>query len=474
MVKNICIVGGGTAGLITALILKTRYHDISIEIVKSDKIGIIGVGEGSTEHWQEFIDFVGLDLIELIKETKATFKYGIMFEGWTENPYFHNVESFFNNAKYGQYLAGYGYAVKHKIQAKDYTDKWAWSNKVGQEPNHLPRQYHFNTFLLNDYLLKKCKDLDIKITNDEITEIIIQNDKILELASATKKYKSDFYVDCTGFKKLLISKLGSKWVSYSKFLPMNEAIAFPTKDTNEYNTYTLAKAMSCGWMWRIPTQGRWGNGYVFNNNFIDAAGAQKECEDYLGYKIKIGKNIKFEAGTIDRPWIGNCVATGLASSFIEPLEASSIGTSIQQAFLLMHLLKNYNKKDIELYNNKYTKIVENIRDFVLLHYIVKKNDSKFWDQLEFNLPRSLEHLLDKWSYRLPIATDFDSSYLLFRENNFAIILKELNLFNYERIAAEFDSLNPRIKFDMHQEYQKYNNHYAVNSAISHKKRLENL
>ena len=110
----------------------------------------------------------------------------------------------------------------------------------------------------------------------------------------------------------------------------------------------------------------------------------------------------------------------------------------------------------------------------MLHYIVKKNDSKFWDQLEFNLPRSLEQLLDKWSYRLPIATDFDSSYLLFRENNFAIILKELNLFNYERIAAEFDSLNPRIKFDMHQEYQKYNNHYAVNSAISHKKRLENL
>ena len=98
MVKNICIVGGGTAGLITALILKTRYHDIDIEIVKSDKIGIIGVGEGSTEHWQEFIDFVGLDLKELIKETKATFKYGIMFEGWTENPYFHNVESFFNNA----------------------------------------------------------------------------------------------------------------------------------------------------------------------------------------------------------------------------------------------------------------------------------------------------------------------------------------------------------------------------------------
>jgi hypothetical protein len=140
----------------------------------------------------------------------------------------------------------------------------------------------------------------------------------------------------------------------------------------------------------------------------------------------------------------------------------------------MHLLKNYNRSDVELYNNKYTKIVENIRDFVLLHYIVEKNDSKFWNELKFNLPRSLEQLLEKWSYRLPITADFDSSYLLFRENNFAIILKELNLLNYERIAAEFDSLSPRIKFDMHQVFQKYNNHYAVDSAISHKKRLENL
>ena len=167
-----------------------------------------------------------------------------------------------------------------------------------------------------------------------------------------KKYQSDFYIDCTGFKKLLISKLGAKWVSYKKYLPMNEAIAFATKDTKEYPPYTLANAMKAGWMWRIPTQGRWGNGYVFNNKYINAKEAQKECEKYLGHSIKVAKNIKFEAGVLDKVWIGNCVAIGLSSSFIEPLEASSIGISIQQSFLLMHLITNYYKNDIDLYNKK--------------------------------------------------------------------------------------------------------------------------
>jgi hypothetical protein len=254
---------------------------------------------------------------------------------------------------------------------------------------------------------------------------------------------------------------------------MNEAIAFPTPDTNEYNTYTLAKAMSSGWLWRIPTNGRWGNGYVFNNRYINAEQAKKECEKYLGHKIEIGKNIKFEAGTVDRAWIGNCVATGLSSSFIEPLEASSIGTSIQQAFMLMHFIINYKETDIELYNTRFKFIVENIRDFVLLHYLTGKKDSKFWKEFKPNLPESLKKNLQKWKHRLPIKEDFPGSYQLFNEHNFVILLKELNLMNKKLIKKEYNSLSKDCKEHTENQINQYNQYYKDTSNIlGHKEFLQ--
>ena len=441
--KKICIVGGGTAGLVTALILKSRFSSLQIDIVKSDKIGIIGVGEGSTEHWKEFAGFTGISIKELITETDATLKYGILFKDWTKNFYFHNVVDRLRELRFGQYLAGYAYSVINNLKPKDYTDEFVLNNKIN--PNDLANQFHFNTFKLNNFLLKKCKEKNIRIYEDEIVKVNVKKDNIESIESKSKKYKHDFYIDSTGFKRLLISKLGAKWKSYSKYLPMNEAIAFPTKDTKEYTPYTLAKAMTSGWLWRIPTQGRWGNGYVFNNKYINAEQAQKECEKYLGHKIEIGKNIKFEAGTLEKAWIGNCVATGLSSSFIEPLEASSIGTSIQQAFMLMHFIINYKETDIELYNIKFKFIVENIRDFVLLHYLSNKKDSKFWKEFKPNLPLSLKNNLQKWKHRLPLKEDFPGYYLLFNAPNFTIILKELNLINKKSIKKEYNSLSNIFK-----------------------------
>jgi tryptophan halogenase len=467
-IKNILIVGGGTSGLISALILKNRFPKLKIDIVKSDNIGIIGVGEGTTEHWKEFIDFCGISIDELIKETDATFKYGIMFESWKKEKYFHNVTGEILNIKYGQYLGGYAYSIINNLKPKEYTNGHCFENKIIN--NVFPNQFHFNTFKLNSFLLKKCKEININIFTDEILKINNDNKKIINLESKNKKYKYDFYIYCTGFKKLLISKLGGKWISYKEYLPMNEAIAFPTEDTKEYFPYTLSKAMNFGWMWRIPTYGRWGNGYVFNNKYINAEQAKKECETYLGYKVEIAKNIKFEAGALEKPWLGNCVAIGLCSSFIEPLEATSIGTSIQQSFLLMHLLINNNQSDIDLYNEKFKLIVENIRDFVLLHYIVKKKNSIFWKNLKLKIPESLNKNLKKWKNRLPIREDFNGNYLLFYEHNFAVILKELNLINKYLIKKEYNELNKEIINDIEFRMNNHINFFNTN-LIDHKQFL---
>jgi tryptophan halogenase len=226
--------------------------------------------------------------------------------------------------------------------------------------------------------------------------------------------------------------------------------------------------MNFGWMWRIPTYGRWGNGYVFNNKYINAEQAKKECEKYLGYKVEIAKNIKFEAGALEKAWLGNCVAIGLCSSFIEPLEATSIGTSIQQSFLLMHLLINNNQSDIDLYNERFKSIVENIRDFVLLHYMVNKKNSGFWKNLKLKIPESLNKNLKKWEKRIPIREDFKGNYLLFYEHNFVVILKELNLIKKQFLKKEYNELNKEIKNDIQFKINKHINFYSNENLIGHK------
>jgi tryptophan halogenase len=229
--------------------------------------------------------------------------------------------------------------------------------------------------------------------------------------------------------------------------------------------------MSAGWLWRIPTWGRWGNGYVYNNKYINAAEAQKECEKILKQKIKIAKNIKFEPGKVDKSWIGNCCAIGLSSNFVEPLEASNIGIAINQAFLLMHYLGSNNQFDRDQYNVKCNHIFDNARDFVLLHYLVNKKDSKFWRELKPVIPPLLKKQLAMWKNRLPIKEDFDHSYLLFQALNFTCVLHGIGHFNIKSIKNEYNSINQLarnlVKVELEQFKKK--GEYA---GIAHKEYLE--
>jgi tryptophan halogenase len=452
-INDIIIVGGGTAGLISALILKARFEKINISIIKSDKIGIIGVGEGSTEHWNEFMLFCGITYEELIKNCDATLKAGVYFENWTDKPYFHNVNRIFSeDTKFAQYLAGFGYCMSNNLDQTHTTDFFNLKNKIPNfyltEKRSPVNQYHFNTFKLNEFLLKKCSERNIKIITDDIENVVL-NEKgdIQNLIGVKNKYTADFFIDCTGFKKQLISKLGSKWISFKKYLKMKEAIAFPLPDTENYNLYTLARAMNFGWLFRIPTYGRWGNGYIFDSDYINADQAKKEVEEFFKTDITIGKNIKFEPGCLDKFWIKNCVAIGLSANFVEPLEATSIGTSINQSFLLMLLLNNYNEKTINQYNKTVFNIMENIRDFIVLHYCVKKNNSIFWKDIQnLELPESLKYNLEKWQYNLPLNEDFKkTNYYLFFESNFTSVMYGLNLLNKDNIKKEYEKLSENIK-----------------------------
>jgi len=468
-VDKIIVVGGGTAGLLSALILKQTFN-LEIEIIKSDEIGIIGVGEGSTEQWQDFIDYCQIDWKELIKETDATVKLGIYFTGdWSKENYYHSIQRGFSDIKLGQLNFSYLCLLANKVNQIKTADYLAIENLVKNNLNQSPsKQYHFNTFKLNKYLLKKCKERGIKVISDTIKTVVTNDLGRIDKLIGEKEYKADFYIDCTGFKRLLISSIGGKWKSYAKNFPMNEAIAFPTKDTKEYTPYTESRKTKNGWTWRIPTYGRWGNGHVFNNNLKTADEAKKESEEILGYEIEIGNHVKFDPGALEKMWIQNCLAVGLCASFVEPLEATSIGTTIQQIFLFNQYFTDQSIASKRKYNEKMSIVMDNLKEFVLIHYL---------NEPDITLPQELQDKLKVWKKRPPIGEDFlGCSYSLFYTENYTQVLYGMDFWNPDEIKELLLKYNRNaLKILTKNTEDTVNNYINERSNyISHKRWIENI
>lgn len=474
-IDRIAIVGGGTAGLVAALILKTKLAHAHIDIIKSEKVGIIGVGEGSTEHWSDFMKFVGVDVRTLVRETDATFKSGIMFRDWSDNDFLQSIGDIYNLENNG-YPIVYANLISNGRSAKDLVSPLSWNSEsnvwfIGKDDQSQVFQYHFNTFKLNDFLINLSKERGIRIIDDEIKAIEFTDSGDIEnLVGEKTDHRYDFYIDSTGFKKLLISEMGAKWCSYSDYLRMDSAIVFPLENQEEIPMWTLAKAMSAGWMFRIPVWGRYGNGYIFDSDHINEDAAKLEIESYLGIDIDIKKKITFDPGRLDRTWIKNCCAIGLSSSFVEPLEASSIGTSIQQAFLLAESIVNYNDKVITRYNDAVIDILDNIRDFICLHYLTDRSDSQFWRaQKSVPIPDRLKDQLEIWRRKMPTKNDFSdlSDKILFSELHYTLILHGLGKFDIESIKNEYEQM---FSPDKKSETEKIISDYQelIYSTISHK------
>jgi tryptophan halogenase len=451
-IRKIAVVGGGTAGLVSALILKTRFPSFEIDVIRSEKIGIVGVGEGSTEHWTAFMDFIGIHYFDIVKECDSTFKSGIMFKGWGQKDFLQSISSGFSQTE-KKYHYAYARQISNNAEPRELMSSHTWDSSVNtwfmSNHNSSPvLQFHFNTHKLNDFLTMISEYKGIKFFDDEINDVCLnERGEISSIKGNKDQYEYDFYVDSTGFKRLLIDKLGAKWVSYSKYLKMKSAIMFASEmPSGNIPMYTTAQAMDHGWMFSIPTYGRTGNGYIFDSDYIDKNSAHKELEKFLNKSVDVNKEINFIPGALDTPWIKNCCAVGLSASFVEPLEASSIGTSIQQAFLLSDLIVNYNEPVIKKYNSLMTGILENIRDFILLHYLTKKSNTEFWIAARsIELPDSLSAKLEIWKNKLPTADDFveSSQFRLFSEPHYILILHGLGLLDPKKIKLEYEFMVDR-------------------------------
>ena len=392
---NIVIVGGGTAGWIAAYyIIKAQPSKHKITVIESSALGIIGAGEGSTGSMADLLNGkyfdAKIDIPTFLKETNGTVKMGIYHQNWTgdDTGYFAPLDGTDTWAAWNDYMFKYGLANFGK-------EKMHVTSSIGMNFSQgikTASAFHFDGHKVGEFFKKHCLadgatiiDAVIKTvqSNDsgDITGLVLDNGNTVE---------GDFFIDCTGFARVLMKHIGVGWKSYQEYLPLNTAMPFllEYETGEEPDPYTGATALSAGWMWNIPLQTRRGCGYVFDRNFISREEAQKEVEDYLGKKIKPIKFIEFDAGRSEIFWKNNVLTLGLASAFVEPLEATSIhSTIIQLLFFVNEFLldskeqtnTDYNR---DSYNQKITKLYDANMEFISFHYQGGRNDTPFWRSIK--------------------------------------------------------------------------------------------
>jgi hypothetical protein len=392
---NIIIVGGGTAGWLAAFYILKKNPNYNITVIESSDLGIIGVGEGGTHILGGFINNkdIDIDFKEFMIETEATFKLGFKHENWIPNGthYFNPLDL---NASYDSAVS----------------DRLAWQILQGQpihkitplgmfinEQRSVLKQdetgiadtpgisYHFNGHKVGNFFKKKVLAMGGKVVDAIVTSVNLDtqgNISSLNLSNGITEF-GNFFIDCSGFKRVLINKLGVKWISYKKHLLMNSALPFslPYEAPVWPEPFSRSYTMSSGWVWEIPTAHRFGCGYVFCDQFLSFDQAHQELETKLNRKIDPIKQIKFEAGRLDNAWTKNCLSLGLASAFIEPLEATSIhATTIQ----IKKFVECFANKEQDKYNKEIRELYDEIKDYIILHYQGGKTDSLFWEHIANN------------------------------------------------------------------------------------------
>lgn len=477
---KITIIGAGTAGFVSALMLNEAFKGFDITVISSSKIGIVGVGEGSTEHWKRFMEMCQIPLEELLVETDATHKYGIRFEGWSDaHPdYFHSVAGDDSIFAFGLFPTYMGFIRNNMLLTNNTTTIGLVKNKIRREKLHEnTNQYHFDTNKLNNYFTKLCFKRSIRLIDGDVKSINKDPENgtissvLLEDGSV---HESDFWIDASGFNRVLSTELGNtEWNSFKDYLLADSAIAFPTEadPSGQIRPYTRARAASAGWVWEIPTQARRGNGYVFSSNHITETEVIDEVSKMTGYNVTPAKTFKFDPGHLKNAWVKNCCAVGLSYSFVEPIEATSIGSTIQQMMHLIPCLASYKKENQYMqvdYNRKMSRMMDNILTMVRLHYYTDKTNTKFWvDAKNMKINDELQHLLNLWSERMPSRYDIENNNgEMFVGQHLIHVAQGQNVLSLEsaHLAIERLGLQLAVMKDMSDKRLQRTNHELVDHA----------
>jgi tryptophan halogenase len=488
MAKNIVIVGGGSAGWMTAAYLRKALDKVdTITLVESKTIRTIGVGEATFSTIKLFFDFLGLKESEWMPSCNAAYKLAIKFNNWrAEGGHFYhpfqryetvdgfNVAEWWLKLKRGEEPFDYscfsipalcdnkrsprylnGKVFDDRVQTFFEEEQLQKKNVLTDHKVQYPYAYHFDASLLAEYLKDYAMVRGVRQVLDDVTSVNLKEDG--SIASITTKehgaIEGDLFVDCTGFRGLLINQaLKEPFISFNESLLCDRAVALqvPVDSAKEgIAPYTSATAMSSGWIWNIPLYGRVGTGYVYCSAFLSPEEAEAEFRAHLGPKAEScnASHIKMRIGRNRNSWVKNCVAIGLSSGFVEPLESTGI-FFIQHGIeeLVSHFPNGSMDEDIvRSYNKVVAECIDGVREFLTLHYRASSRmDTDFWKATKGQTAISddLSDRLRLWRKRLPNAKNVNPSYHGFESYSYSVMLLGLN-FQPEQNLPVLDLLDDR-------------------------------
>ncbi len=464
-IQKIVIVGGGTAGWLSAIHLSRFWRrgrgigDLEIVVVESPEIPTIGVGEATTGLFTTFIRNFSNER-DFLRETNATFKLGILYRDWRRLGEFY-LEPLNDDRQLGIPRVppeAYPYFFAASVAEREP----AWSNILNSQlmldnlspysrPPGEPEQsawdyaYHFDNHSVGAYLRDRAEGVrhmegtvaavNLEPGSGYVRSVTLEDGREVE---------GDFFVDCSGFRKLIIGgAFEEEWISYADQLRINRALPFsePLEEGRPIPSYTHSWALSSGWLWQIPTQERIGSGYVYCDDFLSPDEAQAEVEKALGYSIEPWGDIRIQAGRFRRFWVKNCVAIGLSATFTEPLESTSIHGQLVQ---LLTLVQEYLTEDFDFdatpildrYNQRMGRMYDDFRDLLVIHYQGGRDDSDFWRSVTIN--DSARERLELWAVKTPLEADLERYFGAIDMKLWMFTLDGLGLLDPEVARRELD------------------------------------
>ena len=466
-VKNIAIIGGGTAGWLAAnhLAVELRAEaDLTITVIESPEIGIIGVGEGTVPLIRKSLMKFGISEADLLMHCDTTFKVGIKFEGWMapsaaseSNHFYHPFASPypFGTDVTSLYLSRPDYFEFSMVsEVAALAEAMKAPKLVSSAPFEGPLNYayHFNAVKFGQLLAKNAKE-KLRVKHLSKTLVDAQLNAVGEIdhliTKEGEKLHFDFYVDCSGFSSFLLGKVFSvPFVDKSAQILTDTALAvqIPTSADLELAPYTLAKAHTAGWLWDIPLTNRRGVGFVYSSKHMSEASAIERLSSYAGVDAEqfSPRKIPMRIGYRQQFWCKNAVSLGLAQGFVEPLEATSILVTdfAAELFARNFSVDRQNMSVAADYCNKVVSYTwERVMDFVQMHYCISdRRDSDFWRQstLEAKPSDVLSERLAMWKFNAPKKSDFFSRFDLFDVDNYLHVLYGMRYVTRPKAMTDYE------------------------------------